>query len=307
MSQNPEFQSNLLKRVEQFVTQLEVALAPEDLGSEAGAHIQTCAEALYSMVEGKDPIFGHEHWHGLNRGTIGGPTELLLRLKDTHNNALSPYEFIMACYRNGLTTELDAILVLAALKQYSEYFRDHGEKQISINMSARFLEMRNQHLIEQILSALEVLRINERGGESIIFEIHESAGDVSIDPMILELFQKSGAKFAMDDVVMDGQDVYRFSGFNGFTDFVKIDHKFLEKSESDPEFFTGMINFIRGQAPGSIIVAEGVQSADQAKNLLDNFTHIHYVQGRHLPDRQTFAKQWNTIELKKADKGNPSE
>ena len=293
MIKDPDFHSNLLKRVEQFVTRLETVVGQGNPNAETQAHIQSCAEALYTMIERKTPIFGHEQWHGLNRGTIGGPTELLLRLRDSNENALSPYEFVMACYRNGLTVELDAILVLAALGQYSEYFRDHGEKQVSINMSARFLEMRNQGLIEQILKTLEGLKISKNGGEAVILEIHESTGNVNIDPIILDLFRKNGVKFAMDDVVMDGQDIYRFSGFDGFTDFVKIDRSFLEKSETDTAFFSGMINFIRGQAPGSIIVAEGVQDTAHARRLFEEYKHIHYVQGRHLPDRQTFALEWN--------------
>ena len=247
------------------------------------------------MVESQTPLFGIEHWHGLDRGTIGGPAELLLRLKDSNNNALSPYDFIMACYSKGLTVDLDAILILSALNQYREYFRDHGEKKVSINMSAQFLEMRNQSWIEKILMALGDLSLNQQSGEAIILEVHESAGDVSVDPIVLELFRKNGVQFAMDDVAMDGQDVYRFSGFSGFTDFVKIDRTFLEKSESDPAFLTGIIDFVRNQAPGSILVAEGVQNTEHARRIFDEYKHIHYVQGRALPDRQTFAKEWKKI------------
>lgn len=306
MRKNPDFHSELLRRVEQFVTQLESMTAQE--GPKMPAYIQECAESLYSMVEGNIPVFGYEHWHGLDRGTIGGPAELLLRLKDPKGEALSPYEFVMACYSGGLTAELDAILVLSALDQYSEHLRDHGEKKVSVNMSARFLEMRNQGLIETILRALESLKLNTKTGESIIFEIHESAGDINVDPMILELFRKNGVQFAMDDVAMDGQDIYRFSGFSGFTDFVKIDHEFLKKSEEDPTFFAGMIDFIRGQAPGSTIVAEGVQNTEHARRLFEEFKHIGYVQGRYLPDRQTFSREWSAMKTSdNEDNSEPSE
>lgn len=292
MSQNYLLRSNILRRVEQFITQLEKALGQKHLDNTE--YIQSCAEALFRMVERQDPIFGHEHWHGLE-ARHSGPTELLLRLKDENHEALAPYQFIMSCYDSNLTIDLDTILILLALDQYREYFRDMREKQVSINMSARFLEMRNQGAIEQILMALDSLELNQKSGEAIILEIHESAGDVNIDPMVLDLFRRSGVKFAMDDVVMDGRDVYRFSGFSGFTDFVKIDRRFLKASETDISFFAGIIDFIRGQAPDSIIVAEGVKDASHAHRLFDQFKHIHYVQGRELPDRKTFAEEWDKI------------
>jgi hypothetical protein len=39
-------------------------------------------------------------------------------------------------------------------------------------------------------------------------------------------------------------------------------------------------------------VAEGVQNAEHAREILAHHPNIKYVQGMHLPDRETFQKQW---------------
>ena len=251
------------------------------------------AEFLLNMVETNRSVFSAEHWHSL-RSDGNEPAELLLRIQDDSGKAVAPYPFVMACYNQGLTLQLDVLLLLAALHHYASVLRDHGERQVSVNLSAKFFEARNIDALQIVLDVLERLNLQADIGEAIIFGIHESSASSGIDPAVLEMFSKRGVKFAMDDVVMNAQDVLRFSGFRHFTDFVKLDRSFLQ-NESDPLFFGGMIDFIRTNAPGSRIVAEGVQDSNHARRLHEAYRHIEFVQGRYLPDRQTFAKEWRGV------------
>jgi len=84
-------------------------------------------------------------------------------------------------------------------------------------------------------------------------------------------------------------DVMRLSEFEGIADYIKIDrHCVLGKAE-DPNNLANVMSFIRTMLPGTVVIAEGVQSADHAQAILREYPDIDYVQGLYLPEsRRSF-------------------
>ncbi|MCB1840935.1 MAG: EAL domain-containing protein [Rhodospirillales bacterium] len=250
--------------------------------------METAVNAIHKMVESYSPLFGTEPWHSLNlEKHPGSPTEFLLRLPDGKGEYLPPYDIIMAFYDCGLTEAIDTLLVLCALRQ----FRQSAERQVSINISARSLLFPD--FIKTVLGELEKLRIDNQIREGIIIEIHESAPTLVMSKHILSLFHRFGARFAIDDVALSLGDAFRFSEFDEIASFIKIDRKVVCAPPESPNSLPVAMSFIRSVLPETCIVAEGVLSVQQAKELHELYPDIDYVQGLHLPDRVTFRKLWN--------------
>ncbi len=180
---------------------------------------------------------------------------------------------------------MDTILCLCALNQY-KYGK---EKQVSINVSGRSL-LKND-FVKAILAKIESLKLNRF--QKIILEIHESNAVVTISPKIASMFRKLDVGFAIDDVGLSMNDVFRLSAFEHIADYIKLDRQCVSAHPEDPRALPHILSLAKSLLPKAQFVAEGVQSADHAREILANHPNIHYMQGMHLPDRETFAKQWN--------------
>lgn len=240
---------------------------------------------LANMILRNKIAFAMEPWHAIGekpRLTQAG--EMLLRLKDYKDDPMPPYPFIMAFYENGFTTQLDTILVLTALRRFE---MDERFRQVSINISAKSL--RDSDFVKIVLARLEDMELLYQPENKVIFEIHESSVELAMSRKVLELFRAVGVGFAIDDVGLSMQDIMRLAEFEGIADYIKVDrHAVLGKPE-DPNNLKNVMNFVRTMLPGTVIIAEGVQSAEHAQDILKEHPDIQYVQGLYLPEsRKTF-------------------
>jgi len=239
--------------------------------------------------------FTMEPWHAIaQKPKLTQAGEMLLRLRDYKGEVMPPYPFIMAFYNNGFTPQLDTILVLTALRRFE---KDERFRQVSINISAKSL--RDQDFVKTILGRLEVMNLLYQPEQKVIFEIHESSVELATSRKVLELFRAAGVGFAIDDVGLSMSDVMRLAEFEGIADYIKIDrHAVLGKPE-EPNNLANVMQFVRTMLPESIIVAEGVQSADHAQAILNGFPDIDYVQGLYLPDsRRAFQTDFYNAGIK---------
>jgi len=240
---------------------------------------------LANMVLRDKIAFTMEPWHAIGeKPKLTQAGEMLLRLKDYKDDPMPPYPFIMAFYGNGFVPQLDTILVLAALRRVE---KDERFRQVSINISAKSL--RDADFVKVVLERLEEMELLYHPEQKIIFEIHESSVELAMSRKVLELFRSVGVGFAIDDVGMSMDDVMRLSEFEGIADYIKIDrHCVLGKAE-DPNNLANVMSFIRTMLPGTVVIAEGVQSADHAQAILREYPDIDYVQGLYLPEsRRSF-------------------
>ncbi|MGB4056492.1 MAG: EAL domain-containing protein [Alphaproteobacteria bacterium] len=247
-----------------------------------------CLESLARAVAGGDLVFGYEPWHALYADdAIPQPTEMLLRLKNAEGAALPPYPAIMAFYTNGCVTDIDTILVLAALGQYAA----GKDLQVSINVSS--VSLGSAEFIKAVLPQVEALNLG--GSRKIIFEIHESGSSDLMSKRVLEKCRKLGVLFALDDVGLSLADISRLSAFERIADFVKLDRKSVMANPERKRSLDHVMSVIAATLPFSSVVAEGVKSAEHAAEILRYHPGIHYVQGMHLPERGVFTRQWAEI------------
>lgn len=238
-------------------------------------------EALFDMVEKDQIMFGRETWHALEDSSHS-PAEMLLRLHTENKEPLPPYPFIMRCYEANLTAELDLILFLKGLREFRTVWRDKGETQASINISARSLK--NPDFVGIALNALE------EDGSNIVFEIHETSDTIANHKTFRD-FRKKGVRFALDDVILNVSDMMRLSHFDGLTSFMKLDHKLLNDQNYKP-LLGPTLSFISSSVKNSRVVAEGVRTVEDAQILYQEYPDIKFVQGRHLPEGKVFSKSW---------------
>ncbi len=289
-----DLKTEIINRVRLLQSDLQDLMWGHEIADPSLSYALECTQVLERMVQADKSIFAIEPWHKLTSdGMAQGPSELLLRLVDHEGKGLPPYDFIMACYRKTLSARLDMITALAGLYEYAGHFRPNGEKQVSVNISARFLEPRNRDNIQALLAVLEGLDLD--GG--YIFEIHESASNTDISPAIMQMFHERGVRFAIDDVTLNVGDIFRISGFREFVDYVKLDRSFVQSHDSNADLFKNMVDFIRNNVPRAQVVAEGVKDAAHALRLHQAHKDIVYVQGRDLPERDVFLEKWNKISL----------
>lgn len=247
-----------------------------------------CLESLEAAVAGQKQVFGIEPWHKAHKDApLSQPGEMLLRLKDAEGNPLPPYPAIMAFYNNGMAAEIDTILALCAVQQ----FKESDEQQISVNVSGRSL--RDAAFIKTVLPVIEAMKLPKT--QKIIFEIHESAASEIMSPRVLDLCRRIGIAFAIDDVGLSLNDIFRLSQFEQIADFIKLDRKWVMTKPGEKMSLDNLMALIGATLPNAFIVAEGVKSAEHAAELQRHHSGIHYMQGMHLPPRDVFAQEWAGI------------
>ncbi len=245
----------------------------------------SCLAALLHAAEGGTPVFGIEPWHQVqDKVPMAAPGEMLLRLRDKTGTPLPPYPAIMAFYEYGMAAEIDTLLVLCALDQFTKM----EDGQVSINVSGRSL--RDAGFLKAVLPRVEAMALPT--ARKIIFEIHETALDQPMSPRVLELCRGLGIGIAIDDLGLSMNDIIRLAEFERCADFVKLDRKFLMVGGGSEYSLEHVMALINATLPFAAIIAEGVQDADHAYQLRKRHPLIQYVQGLHLPGRTTFAKQW---------------
>lgn len=273
----------LLKRIEDLMGR---AQALEDAAAR-----QCTLEALAALGEAvvrRLDIFGIEPWHALTPDVpLDAPGEMLLRLKDAKDRLIPPYPVIMTFYQNGLAAEIDTVLFLAALSQ----FERGAERQVSINIAA--LALQNGDFVRTVLERIEAMKLAPE--RKIIIEIHESAPHLGLNKKVLGHFRKAGVLFAIDDVGLSLADVMRLAEFDGIADFVKLDRQSVRSHPDNVNSLDHVVSLIQSLLPGAVMVAEGVKSAEHARAVHNFHPGICYVQGLYLPDRATFAAQWQAL------------
>lgn len=278
----------LLRGIERLIVNVQALIetAPSKALKERAQYTLKCMAALGHAVLKQRDIFGIEPWHVIDETVpLDAPGEYLLRLKDHNGNHMPPYPAIITFYENGMASDIDTVLFLCALKQ----FERSDETQISVNVSARSLQ--NAEFIKTVLQRIERAPLTHN--KTLIIEIHETTPELKMSQDVLKLFRNAGVLFAMDDVGLSMGDVLRMSEFDEIADFIKLDRNSVCAHPEKPNALDHVISFVTSLLPNATIVAEGVKSAEHARELKEHHPHIKYVQGLHLPvSRDEFNKDW---------------
>ena len=216
-------------------------------------------------------------------------TELLLRLRDEHNELIPPIEFIPAAERYNLMPAIDrwvittAFAILAQSLETADDGREH-RSMIALNLSgasigdANFLEFVRAQFVRFAIPH-----------SRICFEITETTAVTSLSQAteFMAALREQGCRFALDDF---GVGVSSFTYLKHLpVDFVKIDGSFVVDMLQNPVNHA-MVEAIHniGHILGKKTIAESVESLQ----ILDALGAIgvDYAQGFAIARPEVFGQ-----------------
>jgi diguanylate cyclase (GGDEF)-like protein/PAS domain S-box-containing protein len=207
-----------------------------------------------------------------DRGEQRNHYELLLRLKDTAGNSISPEEFIPVAERYGVITIVDRWVLEATLKSYQQYFAAQKDL-VSINLSGASI---NDERFTTF--AIDLIKKSQVPGDCLCFEITETAAIAQMKHAhkFMMAMKELGVKFALDDF---GSGLSSFSYLKNLPiDYLKIDGS-LVRGIPNEEYNRAIVTSINEVAHlmGIKTIAEFVET-DQILEHIARIS-IDYAQG----------------------------
>lgn len=200
----------------------------------------------------------------LRTGSIVG-AEALIRWQHPQKGMLLPNSFLPEIEDTSLAAELDEWVIGKSLRQLSYWHAQGFNIQVSVNITASYLQRTNfKDHIASLLSTHPLVK-----PELLMFEITESSALSEIEHVssIIRSCSELGVRFALDDFG---------TGYSSLTylkhlpaDQLKIDRSFLRDMLDNPGDLA-IVKAILG-CSGAFrceVIAEGVESAEQGDTLL---------------------------------------
>jgi len=192
--------------------------------------------------------------------------EALLRWRHPEQGVISPAQFLPLIENTGLSVSVGNWVLQQGIDQLAQWLRQGLDITLSINVSARHLQ---EPLFAQHLGGL-LSRHQTPVAQRLIIEVLETAAlaDVDYTISLMEECRALGVRFALDDFG---------TGYSTFTylkrlplDMLKIDRSFVINMLSDRQdlaIVEGVIGL--SQTFGCSVVAEGVETPEQARRLIE--------------------------------------
>ena len=193
--------------------------------------------------------------------------EALLRWHHPERGTISPAEFIPAAENAGLIRMLDNMVIGMAANQLADWFQQGFPCPVSINLSARSLQIAGMG--QQIVDRLAV-----HGAPSNHFcvEITESifledSANVAVN---LDVLRRARVKIAIDDFGTGHSSLSYLQRLP--LDVIKVDRSFIEHLGDDESNANSLATAIilAAKALKLSLIAEGVETPAQAKWLTEN-------------------------------------
>lgn len=198
----------------------------------------------------------------LNTGRICG-FEALIRWRHATRGILGPKVFIPVAEETGLIVPIGRWALESACQQlriWQTRFPNDPPLTISANLSARYFLQ--QDIAEQ---CRDVLIETQLSNSSLNIEITESTmiADPETASQLMRQLKAQGIKIALDDF---GTGYSSLSYLHTFPlDSIKIDRSFIARIMEDDEMVRTILTL--GKTIGLSVVAEGVETAEQAEKL----------------------------------------
>ncbi|CAG1019900.1 partial putative signaling protein, partial [Burkholderiaceae bacterium] len=192
--------------------------------------------------------------------------EALLRWKHPQHGVIAPAQFLPLIEHTGLSARLGDWVLQQGIDQLAKWQRLGLDMTVSVNISARHLQ---EPLFAKRLAGL-LARHTTPVGQRLIIEVLETAAlaDVDYTCALMQECRELGVRFALDDFG---------TGYSTFTylkrlplDFLKVDRSFVHNMLTDRQdlaIVEGVIGL--SETFGCKVVAEGVESGEQAQRLIE--------------------------------------
>jgi diguanylate cyclase (GGDEF)-like protein/PAS domain S-box-containing protein len=226
--------------------------------------LQLEAELRQAIANG-DLELHYQPTLALATGEIQG-LEALARWKHARNGYIPPSEFIPLAEQTGLIRHLGRWGLVEACRQLAEWHEripSRSALTVSVNISGRHVE--DASLIDDVQEALAESGLPPH---QLVLEMTESVlmAHTAENVDLLGRLKELGVGLAIDDFGTGYSSLAYLHRFPA--DVIKIDRSFIERvggSESDTELLRTIVQL--GQSLRMVTVAEGVETAEQAREL----------------------------------------
>jgi EAL domain-containing protein (putative c-di-GMP-specific phosphodiesterase class I) len=207
-------------------------------------------------------------------GSVFG-AEALVRWQKADGTVIMPGDFIETLEHARLIQKLDVYMCEHAIRQLSEWKQENRNLTISVNMSAiDFYSIDVDEILRQLLEKYGV------ESSSLRLEITETA--LLVDPAksnaVVSHLRDKGFKVEIDDFGKGYSSLSLLKTIRA--DILKIDMHFLQEIREDHRSCVILSSIIRmAESLGMDIIAEGVETEEQLKTLID--MGCAYFQGYH--------------------------
>lgn len=208
--------------------------------------------------------------------------EALLRWPGSAIGALSPGFFVPAAERMGLAAELDRWVIQRIVEAVHRLVLSNPAFVLSFNLSGQSLDAGVPAFIRDSLQVCPALAAN------LEIEVTETSM-AHLTPEVeatMARLRAMGTKLAVDDFGMGYASLAYLKRLRA--EVIKIDRSFvtdIAREDIDAQIVEGLIGLAR--AMGCIVVAEGVENAEQADALLQ--LGCRYAQGYHFHKPMSLA------------------
>jgi diguanylate cyclase (GGDEF)-like protein len=194
--------------------------------------------------------------------------EALLRWQSPSRGLVRPSDFISLCEETGLIVPLGAWALEEACRQVARWRAKFGpefRKTVSVNISARqFLQTDLVEMVERAMQAVDVK------GSNIRLELTESVTmqDSRQAVFMLGKLQKLGVRLSVDDFGTGYSSLNYLHRFS--VDTLKIDRSFVSNMMLDKRSLIIVRTIVTlAHNLHMNVIAEGVETAEQARLLMD--------------------------------------
>jgi diguanylate cyclase (GGDEF)-like protein len=207
--------------------------------------------------------------------------EALTRWSNETLGFISPVEFIPIAEQSGKISQVTEWVIHQVCKDSRAIFAIKDDIKIALNLSVH--DLKNQHLIAMIKDQIAKYNVNP---QQLEFEITESAylDNFSNANSIIEEIKMMGSSIALDDFGTGYSSLSYLTQIN--IDTLKIDKQFVDQigvSERSTLITKTIIEMAKQL--NLSVCAEGVETIEQGKLLVENGCHIMqgYYFGRPQP------------------------
>lgn len=219
---------------------------------------------LRSAIRNKELLLNYQPQYDMQTGLVIG-AEVLLRWNSKELGPISPAVFIPICETMGLIEEV-GYWVLDNVCQQISVWKKFSSTPCIMSVNASRLQLEKPDFVKNVVACFDKHKI---AGSQIEIEVTENAFTSSEKIMIknLDALRKMGCKIAIDDF---GTGYSSLSNLQTLPlDRLKIDRSFVEKIEYDQNAVTIASAVVSlGKSLGLEIIAEGVETKEQARELM---------------------------------------
>jgi diguanylate cyclase (GGDEF)-like protein len=220
--------------------------------------------------------------------------EALIRWDHPERGVISPNLFVPLAEATGLIVPIGRWVMQEAITQLARWRRDFPDRHVTMDINLSADQLSDPDLVGDVLSLVSDTGVDPR---AIVLEITESALVQDLDTALRRLGQLAavGVRLALDDF---GTGYSSLSYLRRLpVTVLKIDKSFVTAADTTPAeagpaevLLRGIVGLGRGL--GMDIIAEGIETPDQARRLRD--AGCHYGQG-YLWSRPVTAPELGAI------------